>query len=140
MKYVVTVNGEKYEVEVERAGRGTSSLSRGPMARRTETPVMETKPEVETPKVVKEEKIVKEEKVINAPSGQGNNVVSPMPGIILDIKVAVGDTVAVGDVVAVLEAMKMENEITSEVAGTVSAIKVKKGDTVETDAVLVEIK
>lgn len=138
MKYVVTVNGEKYEVEVERAGRGTSSLSRGPMARRTETPVMETKPEVETPKVV--EKVVKEEKVINTPSGQGSNVVSPMPGIILDIKVAVGDKVASGDVVVVLEAMKMENEITTEASGVVSAIKVKKGDTVETDTVLVEIK
>lgn len=137
MKYVVTVNGEKFEVEVERAGRASSSLSRGPVERRSSTPVQEpvapvaTKVEAPKPAPVQE----------STPVSSGDNaILAPMPGTILDIKVAVGDKISVGDVVVVLEAMKMENEITSEYDGTVSAIKVKKGDTVDTDAVLVEIK
>lgn len=143
MKYVVTVNGEKYEVEVERVIKGASSLTRGVASKPTEVRVAQSTPisreEVVIPKVSEE---IKETIVVEpTPAADGNqNIVSPMPGIILDIKVAVGDRIAEGDIVAVLEAMKMENEITSEVSGTVAAIKVKKGDTVDTDAVLIEIK
>ena len=54
-----------------------------------------------------------------------------MPGVIVDIKVKVGDTVKDGDLVAVLEAMKMETEIFSSKAGVVSAINVSKGSQVE---------
>lgn len=75
-----------------------------------------------------------------ASTGGAGAVVSPMPGVILDIKVKEGDSVSEGQTVIILEAMKMENEIVSEFTGTVSAIRVKKGDTVDTDAVLVEIK
>ena len=55
-----------------------------------------------------------------------------MPGTILDVKVAVGDTVKAGDPVVVLEAMKMENEICAPRDGTVSTVCVSKGGTVET--------
>ena len=54
-----------------------------------------------------------------------------MPGVIVDIKVKVGDTVKEGDLVAVLEAMKMETEIFSSKSGVVSAINVTKGTQVE---------
>src|SRR5467141_2538071 len=54
----------------------------------------------------------------------------PMQGTILKVLVAVGDPVEVGQAVCVLEAMKMENQITAEKSGTIAEIKVSVGDTV----------
>ena len=65
-----------------------------------------------------------------APAGKGSAVQSPLPGVILDIKVAVGDTVKAGQTVAILEAMKMENSINAECDGVITAIKVAKGDNI----------
>ena len=69
----------------------------------------------------------------------GNGVVSPMPGVILHVKVKEGDSVKVGDVVAVLEAMKMENEITAKKGGVVREVNVKEGQTVSVGEELVVI-
>ena len=66
----------------------------------------------------------------------GNKVVAPLPGRVISLKVKVGDTVKAGDEVAVLEAMKMENSITSDYDGTVQQVAVAEGDNVATDAVL----
>jgi len=143
MNYIVTVNGEKYEVAVERVGGSTSSLSRRP-------PERGARPRAEATQAVQQsaplQPAVSAPAAVStpapaaAPTGGAGAVVSPMPGTILDVRVKEGDPVSVGQVVIILEAMKMETEIVSEVAGTVSAIKVKKGDTVDTDAVLVEVK
>lgn len=65
-----------------------------------------------------------------APVGKGTAVQSPLPGVILDIKVAVGDQVKAGQTVAILEAMKMENNINAECDGVITAIKVAKGDNI----------
>ena len=70
----------------------------------------------------------------------GNVVTAPLPGRIIELKVKVGDAVKAGQEVAVLEAMKMENAITSDFAGTVKQILVRQGQTVATDAVLMEIE
>ncbi len=77
--------------------------------------------------------------VAAGPTG-GSTVVAPLPGSIFDIKVAVGDKVNAGDVVIVMEAMKMETEITATTGGVIDSILVKKGDAVDTDATLVVIK
>ena len=69
----------------------------------------------------------------------GKPVVAPLPGTINEIKVKVGDKVNTGDTVVVLEAMKMENSVTTDYAGTVKQILAHPGDNVATDAVLVEI-
>jgi acetyl-CoA/propionyl-CoA carboxylase biotin carboxyl carrier protein len=71
-----------------------------------------------------------------AGSGQ---VAVPMQGTIVKVLVAVGDAVEVGQAVTVLEAMKMENNITAETAGTVTEIKVKPGDAVGAGDVVVVI-
>ena len=71
-------------------------------------------------------------KVISKPTvsaGQAS-VKAPLPGLIIDIKVNVGDTVSPNDVVAILEAMKMENNINAGKSGVVKAICVNKGDSV----------
>lgn len=71
--------------------------------------------------------------------GKGKGVKSPLPGVIKDIKVAVGDVVKLGQTVVILEAMKMENNINADKDGTVTAIKVNKGDSVleGTDLILI---
>lgn len=69
----------------------------------------------------------------------GNTVTAPLPGRVIEIKVKVGDKIAVGQEVLVLEAMKMENSITSDYAGYVKQILVAEGDSVQADGVMVEI-
>ena len=69
-----------------------------------------------------------------------NAVKAPLPGVITEIKVAVGDEVKAGDVVIVLEAMKMANNLEAEKDGTVTAICVKTGENVLEDAPLVVIE
>lgn len=71
-------------------------------------------------------------KIISKPAVDAGQtaVKAPLPGVIIDIKVKVGDSVNPGTVVAVLEAMKMENNITAGVTGTIKAINVNKGDSV----------
>ena len=72
-------------------------------------------------------------------SGTGKTVTSPLPGVIIAIKVNVGDVVKAGQEVAVLEAMKMENSIEATHDGTVTAINVSKGDSVLEGAPVVTI-
>ncbi len=67
-------------------------------------------------------------------------VTTAMPGTIVEVKVKVGDTVEAGDGVLVIEAMKMENEITAPQSGVIISVHVKKGDGVAPDETLVEIQ
>ena len=74
---------------------------------------------------------------LRRPAGHGQataagsgNVTVPMQGTIVKVLVEVGQEVAVGQAVVVLEAMKMENQISAEKAGTIKEIKVAPGDTV----------
>jgi len=67
-------------------------------------------------------------------------IVSPMPGRIVRVEVAVGDEVEAGQGLIVVEAMKMENELTAASAGTVKEIKVEAGQTVESDQALLTLE
>lgn len=67
-------------------------------------------------------------------------IVSPMAGKVLEVKVNVGDNVSSGDEVVILEAMKMELPVITEESGTVKEIKCKKGDTVESGDVLIVLE
>lgn len=67
-------------------------------------------------------------------------ITSPMPGLIIDVRVSVGDRVEVGSPVAVMEAMKMQNELVSEAAGIVKAVNIRVRDAVESQAPLIEIE
>ena len=67
-------------------------------------------------------------------------ILSPMPGLIIEICVAVGDEVHEFQTIAILEAMKMENQIASTADGKVSEIKVNVGDAVRADDVLMVLE
>ncbi len=69
-----------------------------------------------------------------------NNIIAPMPGKIVDIFLSEGDLVNVGEPILVLEAMKMQNEITANCNGVVRKIKVQQGQSVMKDELLVEIQ
>ena len=129
MKYVVTVNGKKFEVEVEKVGGAGKSLSRQPVERAERREAVKA---AVAPAPV--------EAAPTATTTGGTTITSPMPGTILDVKVNVGDKVKYGQTLAILEAMKMENDIPATADGEVAEIKVKKGDAVETDSVLIVLK
>jgi acetyl-CoA/propionyl-CoA carboxylase biotin carboxyl carrier protein len=69
----------------------------------------------------------------------GNDVTSPMHGVVVEIAVKEGDAVEQGKVIAVVEAMKMMNEIRAHKAGTASKVHVAPGETVEAHSPLVTI-
>ncbi len=73
-------------------------------------------------------------------AGPKNKVTAPLPGRVISVKVKVGDKVAAGDEVVVLEAMKMENSISTDYAGTVVEVLVAEGDNVQSDAPMVVIQ
>ncbi|HRK53673.1 MAG TPA: acetyl-CoA carboxylase biotin carboxyl carrier protein subunit [Cyclobacteriaceae bacterium] len=67
-----------------------------------------------------------------------NSIKAPMPGLIIALKVKVGDEVKAGDQLLILEAMKMENILKSPGDGTIKTVKVEKGNSVEKGQVLIE--
>ena len=107
-KYRVTVNGTVYEVELEEI---TGAVPAAPAAA----------PAAPAPA---------------APAGDGEKITSPMPGTILSVNVAPGQSVRRGDVLMVLEAMKMENEIMCPRDGVVSSVQAAKGAAVESGTLL----
>lgn len=69
---------------------------------------------------------------------QLNDIKAPMPGLIIEVMVKVGDEVKKGDQLLILEAMKMENVIKSPGDGVISAIKANKGDSVEKNQLIIQ--
>lgn len=124
MKYLVTLNGTNYEVEVRESE--VSLLSSAPVPAQTAAPApVQAAPAPAAPQA-------------NV-SAEGTKVVSPMPGTILQVKVSQGSAVKAGDTIIVLEAMKMENDIVAPADGTVKQLLVSKGSNVATDDVLAVI-
>ena len=119
----VEVNGTPFKVEFEKPIKKAAAPVAKPMAPKA------------TPAGAPEVKVTKPA----AAGGAGNAVTSPLPGVILEVSVKVGDAVKRGQKVMVLEAMKMENVIEATADGTVTAIKVGKGDSVLEGAPLVII-
>lgn len=105
----------------------------------TKTFVIKVNNVVQTVSVKDKFDLLLEKMGMNAPaSSRINNIKAPMPGLIIDLKIKVGDTVNAGDALLILEAMKMENVLKSPGGGTVKSVKVKKGDSVEKGQVLIE--
>ncbi len=131
-KYNINVNGTVYAVEVEEVGGSTTPSAPAP-APVVAAPVAAAPAAAPAPAPAAAP-------APSAPSAGAQRVECPMPGTILDIKVNVGDAVAEGQILLILEAMKMENEITAPSAGTVDSIPVSKGAAVNAGDLLVSLK
>lgn len=153
-KYVFNVDNQDYTVEILNVENGyaqvsvnnevvnirikdglsqpvaAQSVAAAPVAQ-PEVAAAPAKAEAPAPAPVKNEAPVAGGKV-------ANTLRSPLPGILLSVKVKVGDRVKVGDDLVVLDAMKMENLVTSEIEGVVLAIKANNGEAVMQDQVLIE--
>jgi biotin carboxyl carrier protein len=143
-KYKVNVDGKNYEVEVENIGDGNleiklgdkkstvniEELSSGTVHPSSPRPVYKT-PSY-TPKAEPVPTPVQS-------SGNGEPIKAVMAGTVLSIKKKVGDKVTIGDVVLILEAMKMENEISTPSEGVISAIQVNPGQLINTGDTLFTI-
>ena len=118
---IVTVNGVAYNVTVE---EGTGAPVAAAPAAPAPAPAAAPAPAVPAAPA--------------APAGAAGAVVvnAPMPGNILDVKVKPGDSVKAGDTLLILEAMKMENEISAPQDGTIASVDVRKGDVVDSGALL----
>lgn len=123
MKYVVTLNGKDYEVEVDELSEAivTSVAPAAASAPAAPVATQPSPPATPAPAPV---------------SGSGTAVKAPMPGTILKVNVTAGQSVKAGDIMFILEAMKMENEIVAPSDGTVSQVVAAKGSSVATDDVL----
>ena len=113
-KFNITVNGVSYEVEVEEVAAGSASAPAAPVAAAPAAPAAAPK----------------------AAAVAGTKINAPMPGTVLDVKVAAGKTVKKGDILLILEAMKMENEILAPADATVAQVLVSKGASVSSGDVL----
>ncbi|MGP1526475.1 MAG: acetyl-CoA carboxylase biotin carboxyl carrier protein [Candidatus Cryptobacteroides sp.] len=120
----VNVNGTDYKVEMTDIPASTAPV----IATQTEIPASKTQSQQQP-----------DDKPVQKPAGAGKQITSPLPGVIIEVSVKEGQTVKAGQKVAIIEAMKMENEISASNDGTVTAIHVAKGDSVLEGAPIVTI-
>lgn len=137
MKYIVTLNGKQYEVDVEQGQATTTYLGKAeePALRQ----VVSEHQGGQAGTAVQElpsSAAVSSGSATGVTGADGEVVTAPMPGIILDIQCAEGQKVIAGQVLFVLEAMKMENELIAPKDGVVKQLLIRKNEQVETGAVL----
>jgi len=134
-KFQIKVDGKVYEVEVKEVGGNESSTGTISAPQPVATKVKEE------PVSQKAAKPSPSPTPTKAPTAvvAGEEVVAPMPGKVLQLKVKEGDSVKEGDALLILEAMKMENEIVANTSGNIKKVNVAANDMVDTGAVLLVI-
>lgn len=142
-EYKYTINGNKYEVTIANIEDNIANVVVNGEEYKVE---MEKEPEPQKKKVVVKP-VAQQQAAAPAQNSESsarvnmnNAIKSPLPGVITEIKVAVGDEVKAGDTVVVLEAMKMANDLDAEKGGKVTAVLVKEGESVMEDTPLVVIE
>lgn len=125
-KFNITVNGAAYQVEIEEVKE--AKVTAAPVAKTVAAPVAAPKAAAAAA-------------VAPAEVGAGDTAVnSPMPGKIIKVLVEAGKAVKKGDVLMILEAMKMQNEITAPVDGTLKSVNAAADQSVKTNEILAVIK
>jgi len=131
-KFLIKVNGNQYEVEVDEVRDGSipsyaPAVSAPAASAPVSAPVSAPAPAAE-------------KKPVTGGATGSVKVNAPMPGTILKVVASVGDSVKRGDVLVILEAMKMENEIVAPSEGVVASINVTKGTSVNAGDLLASLK
>ena len=123
-KLQVKLNGKAFEVEMPQSERKVQRPAAPAAAPKAAAPVAKAAPAAAP-----------------APSASagGRPINAPLPGVVIKINAKVGDKVSAGDTLLILEAMKMENNITADANGTIKAILCKEGDQVQSGQALVEL-
>jgi glutaconyl-CoA/methylmalonyl-CoA decarboxylase subunit gamma len=143
-KFKFTINGNQYDAEIANIEDNNAEVIINGVKYNVEVQI--NMQAAKTPKLVRSVSVpstdihpaVAKTRSPSAPKG-GGNIQSPLPGVILDILVKVGDTVKIGQRLLVLEAMKMENNIESDKAGQIISITKQKGDPVMEGDILIVI-
>mgnify|MGYP002537736553 CR=1 FL=1 len=123
-KYKVNVNGSLYEITLEVVD--DVALPESAPAAQATAPAASAAPTAQP--------------APSSEAGAGTQINAPMPGTILSVSVAKGDTVKKGQVLVILEAMKMENEIMSPCDGVITSVNVAQGAAVDTGALICSIQ
>ncbi|MBC7341220.1 MAG: biotin/lipoyl-binding protein [Clostridia bacterium] len=132
-KFRVKVNNQVFDVEVEEVVEQSNANP----GLKTTNPVATAAPNARpAPGPVPQAERKSEANVVGS---EGETITAPLPGNIVEVKVAPGQAVKAGDVLLVIEAMKMENEVVATVNGTVKEVLVQKGETVAVRQPLVVI-
>jgi glutaconyl-CoA/methylmalonyl-CoA decarboxylase subunit gamma len=124
----IEVNGTNYHIKLKELGRKPVSvpqLDSIQVAQPVRPTMAPPKPKAAQPAVT--------------PDGDAEGISAPLPGLILDVMVKAGDSVKSGQNVILMEAMKMENQVTATHDGTVNKVYINKGDTVEEGQLLLDI-
>jgi biotin carboxyl carrier protein len=141
--YKITIAGQTYDVEVGDLSSSPVEVSVDGTTYQVELPESAAPGVSSTPSISAPKTVDPAPQIVSRPSvptSGGDGVVrSPMPGKIVSVSVAVGDSVTKGQPILVLESMKMENTIASPIDGTVSAVHVGAGDAVQHGQTLAEI-
>ena len=128
-RFSIKVNGVAYDVEVEENGSVTAPSASVPAAApKAAVPAAAPAAAPAAPAPVA------------AGSAGSEAVKAPMPGTIISVNVAVGDSIKKGQVLVVLEAMKMENEICAPNDATVTSVMVSQGEAVDSGKAMVTLK
>lgn len=143
-----TINGESFQWDLSKVSEGNFHIIHNNKSYRAEVVKTDVATKTFTLKInnklqtveVKDKFDLLLEKMgmTSGASSRVNNIKAPMPGLVIDMKVKVGDTVKAGDALLILEAMKMENIIKSPGDAMIKNVKAKKGDSVEKGQVLIE--
>lgn len=136
-KFRVKVDGEEYIVNIEEISgeiesQGSANINKNSQEQKKTVPE-KTKNNAKTVSAPKKES---ESEMAPPPEISEGDVLAPMPGNILNINVKAGEKVEKGDTLVILEAMKMENEISASQSGTVKEVKVRVGDSVDAEDLL----
>ncbi len=123
-KFRVKVDGKEYEVEVEAIDESNESLNNKDVEIKNEEPKRENHTSNKNSK--------------NTEETEGEEILAPLPGTIT-VKVKKGENVSKGEIIMILEAMKMENEITAPIDGNLQELYVSTGDSVETGELMARI-
>lgn len=146
--YKFTINGNQYSVEISDIEENVAHLEVNGTPYNVQLdmpPLTAPKPPVQAPKktVAPAPQAAPAPAKVAAPApaqSSGSVIKSPLPGVILDVFVRVGDTIKAGQHLLLLEAMKMENNIDADKAGVVKEIRVQRNDSVMEGDVLIVIE